>query len=151
LALEEQRDEVIKQRDDVIKQRDAIAAKQETVIQKMQTNTLNETTIQDLVNKKIEQLPQTKVVNSSSREFRDLLVDIAQELTLEEWKNMSHRFDMPKNKLPDSAFNFFWWLVETKEISSVDLILLEKLLNQHHRPQLVERFITPYRLRNANK
>jgi len=91
------------------------------------------------------------VVNSSSREFRDLLVDIAQELTLEEWKNMPHRFDIPKNKLPDSAFNFFWWLVETKEISSVDLILLEKLLNQHHRPQLVERFITPYRLRNANK
>jgi len=145
-----QRDEVIKQRDEVIKQRDeAIAASAElqAIIQKMQTNMLNETT-------KIERLQlqqQTKVVSSSSEEFRELLMDIALELTPEEWKNMSHRFDIPKNKLPDSAFNFFWWLMETKKISFVDLSRLEKLLNQHHRPQLVDRFITPYRLRNANK
>jgi len=152
-ALELQRNEAIKQRDEVIKQRDeAIAAsaelrKREATIQKMQTNMLNETT-------KIERLQlqqQTKVVSSSSEEFRELLMDIALELTPEEWKNMSHRFDIPKNKLPDSAFNFFWWLMETKEISLVDLSRLEKLLNQHHRPQLVDRFITPYRLRNANK
>jgi len=148
-----QKGEAIKRRDEAIKQRDAASAKYEAVIQKMQTtNSLNETTIQDLV-KKIEQLQvqQTKVASSSSLEFRELLVDIAEELTEKEWKSMHQRFEIPKNMLPDSAINFFRWLVDTKEISSVDLSRREKLLNQHHRPQVVERFIIPYRLRNANK
>jgi len=152
LALEKQNLELEKQRNNAIKERDeAIAAVD--VIQKNETKKMKEPSLQDRV-KEIEQLKlqqQTKVVDSSSREFRNLLVDIDLELTAEEWKKMSHRFQIPKNKLPDSAFNFFWWLMETNEISSVNLSLLETLLIQHHRPQLVEQFITPYRLRNANK
>jgi len=145
LALKKQRNEALKQRDE------AIAASVDA-IQNVQAKKLNES-LQE-IRQEIEKLKaqqQIKVVDSPSREFRELLVDITQELTDKEWNDMSNRFHIPKNKLPNSAFNFFWRLKETKEISSVDLSLLEKLLNRHERADLVEQFITPYRLRNANK
>jgi len=94
---------------------------------------------------------QTKIFDSSILEFRGLLVNIAQELTAEEWKNMCHRYPIPKNKQPDSAFRFFWWLVETNLINSVNVNVLEALLIQHHRQDLVQQFIYSYRSKNGNK
>jgi len=95
---------------------------------------------------KLEIRQQTEIKN-----FRDLLVDIAQQLTSEEWKSMSNRFNIPREKQPDSAFNFFWWLVETTQISSVDLRLLEDTLIKHQKHLLVKQLIEPYREMNTNK
>jgi len=142
LVLEKQRDEAR-----------AALVEHEIIIQNMQANKRKESLQENIkLQLEIEQLKlqQNKMHDSSARELRDLLVNISQEVTEAEWKNMSYRFSIPKNKQPDSAFNFFWWLVETKEISSTDLSLLQNLLIQHDRPRLVEQFITPFRLRNAN-
>jgi len=86
----------------------------------------------------------------SEQEFRVLvlLANIARELTKVEWENMSY---IPKESHPDSAIKMFRWLEETSKISIVDLKLLEELLIQHDRPDLVNKFISPYQLWNAKK
>jgi len=100
--------------------------------------------------KEMEQLKfqQTEREDSAHPEFRELLVNIAQELTTDEWRNMCYRFSIPGNR-PDCAMNLFWWLVETAKITPVDLNLLEELLTKHNRQRLVQQFINPYRLKNA--
>jgi len=114
-----------------------------------QTKKLNEEVVK--LQKENSKLKLDKLQQMEIKNFRDLLVNIAQQLTPDEWRNMSYRFNIPGEKQPDCAFNFFWWLVETTQISSVDLNLLEDLLIQHQRHLLVKQFIEPYRLKNANK
>jgi len=125
--------------------REPVAATQ-AAIQKLQLNESLQENVKPQQEIEPLNLQQTKILE---REFRMLLVSIGTQLTNDEWKSMSFTFDIPKNQQHDCAFKFFWWLVETNEISSFNLNPLVDLLLLFHRNDLVERFITPYLLKNV--
>jgi len=67
-----------------------------------------------------------------------MLVQIAMQLTTEEWTSMSYTFNIPKSKQPHFAIELFVWMHETGIIGPSNLEELITLLEQNGRNDLAK-------------